>query len=151
MTKPLIRQLAHTCLLSTDLQASADFYVGVLGLKRKFDFIRQGKTVGFYLEVGDRTFIEVFENEQASNHDTQAIAHFCLEVHNLDDTITHLRNAGVTVTDKKTGGDRSLQAWTSDPDGVKIEFHQYTDQSRQFTGGDCVFPPSDLPRNLAAI
>lgn len=140
MTQPLIRQLAHTCLLSTNLKTTADFYVGMLGLKKKFNFIRDDKVVGFYLDMGHRTFIEVFENTAAINHDTQAIAHLCMEVNDLDEVIAHLRKNGVTVTDKKTGGDRSLQAWTADPNGVKIEFHQYTDQSRQFTGGDCVFP-----------
>lgn len=140
MAQPLIRQLAHTCLLSTDLKVTVDFYVGVLGLKKKFDFIRDDKVVGFYLDMGNRTFIEVFENTNAANHEGQVIAHLCMEVNDIDAVIVHLRKAGVTVTDKKTGGDRSLQAWTADPDGVKIEFHQYTQDSRQFTGGDCVFP-----------
>ena len=38
---------------------------------------------------------------------------------------------GVTVTDKKLGSDNSWQAWLSDPDGNRIELHQYTAQSLQ--------------------
>ncbi len=36
------------------------------------------------------------------------------------------------------GADRSRQMWTQDPDGVRIEFHQYTPGSCQLTGAPCV-------------
>jgi hypothetical protein len=45
---------------------------------------------------------------------------------------------GYDVTDKTMGADRSWQAWTKDPGGVRIEFHQYTARSCQKTGADCV-------------
>lgn len=145
MTQPLVRQLAHVCLFSKDLDATAAFYTGVLGLPRKFDFMRDDRVVGFYLDLGGRTFIEVFERSAVNFHDTQNIGHLCLEVHDLDDTIAQLRKKGVVVSDKKTGGDCSWQAWTADPDGVKIEFHQYNDQSRQFAGGNVIYPSSPAP------
>ena len=42
----------------------------------------------------------------------------------------------MTVTGRKTGNDRSRQAWVKDPDGNLIELQEYTPQSRQFTGED---------------
>lgn len=45
---------------------------------------------------------------------------------------------GYAVTEKKLGADQSWQAWTTDPSGVRIEFHQYTAHSSQVTGKDCV-------------
>jgi lactoylglutathione lyase/glyoxylase I family protein len=138
-TQPLVRQLAHVCLLTTDLKASEDFYTRVLGLEKAFDFIREGKPVGFYLKLGGQTFIEVFQREQAGEREGQHIAHLCLEVHSVDDAIKRIRAAGVTISDRKRGKDQSWQAWTADPQGVKIELHEYTPQSSQVTGSDCVF------------
>ena len=48
------------------------------------------------------------------------------------------RAQGVTITDKSFGCDDTWQAWTADPDGVKIELFEYTDKSAQFVGGDRV-------------
>ncbi|OGV68596.1 MAG: hypothetical protein A3K19_11515 [Lentisphaerae bacterium RIFOXYB12_FULL_65_16] len=43
-----------------------------------------------------------------------------------------------TVTDKKLGADQSWQFWVTDPGGVRIEFHQHTENSSQRTGKDCI-------------
>jgi hypothetical protein len=37
----------------------------------------------------------------------------------------------VQVTNVSLGSDKSWQAWLSDPDGNKIELHQYTAESKQ--------------------
>jgi hypothetical protein len=50
--------------------------------------------------------------------------------------VTLIESRGVTVTGRKTGNDRSRQAWVKDPDGNLIELQEYTPQSRQFTGED---------------
>ena len=43
----------------------------------------------------------------------------------------------IEVTDKQLGGDNAWQVWAEDPNGVRIEFHQYTDDSMQLVGGTC--------------
>jgi catechol 2,3-dioxygenase-like lactoylglutathione lyase family enzyme len=57
-------KLAHVCLGSPDLAKSEDFYGRVLGMRRVFDFVKNGARFGFYFEVGDGTFIEVFQGEK---------------------------------------------------------------------------------------
>jgi len=66
------------------------------------------------------------------------IKHFCLEVDDIDDVAQKLTAAGYTVTEKTLGADQSWQAWTTDPSGVRIEFHEYTKDSSQLTGENCV-------------
>ncbi len=60
-----IKSLAHVCIKTTDLDATADFYCGALGLQRLFDFTRKGKVIGFYMKTGNATFIEVFESAKS--------------------------------------------------------------------------------------
>ena len=43
----------------------------------------------------------------------------------------HLRGRGVEVSDPKLGSDQSWQAWITDPDGNRIELHDYTAESWQ--------------------
>jgi len=100
-------------------------------MKKHFVFYRQENPFGFYLDCGARTFIEIFSGEAEPREG--AIRHLCLEVDNIDRTIARLRECGYEVTDKKLGSDRSWQCWSADPDGTRIEFHEYTPQSSQYT------------------
>jgi hypothetical protein len=52
--------------------------------------------------------------------------------------VAALAAAGVEATPPKLGCDRSWQTWIRDPDGNRVELHQYTAESSQRTGRDCV-------------
>jgi lactoylglutathione lyase/glyoxylase I family protein len=135
---PLIKQFAHVCLGATDLQKSTHFYCTALGLKKKFRFMRDGKEFGFYLDLGGNTFIEIFEQTALELNEQNPIKHFCLQVDDIDKVIAALRANGYDVSDKQLGADQSWQCWTTDPHGARIEMHQYTVESTQTTGHDCV-------------
>ena len=132
-----VRQVAHVCILAADLGETRDFYARVLGLAVKFEFLRDGRPLGFYLDAGGRTNIEVFERSDVAAPAAR-IDHLCLEVEDIDAAIAHVRGAGVAITDKKFGVDETWQAWVTDPNGVRIELFQYTERSAQFVGGDRV-------------
>jgi lactoylglutathione lyase/glyoxylase I family protein len=136
----MIKTLAHVCLLSRDLEKTLDFYCGTLGLRRKFDFLRNDKLIGFYLEVGPQNFIEVFadKSDPIANPQGARIMHFCLEVEDIDALRERLIAKGIEVTEKKKGCDESWQIWCKDPDGTSIEFHMYTPESSQITGANCI-------------
>ena len=68
----------------------------------------------------------------------QLIQHMCLEVDNLDSVIEQVKARGWEISEKTMGGDHSWQTWITDPNGIKIEFHEYTENSLQKTGKDCV-------------
>jgi len=134
----MIKALAHICILSSDLNRSLDFYCGALGLKRHFDFFKDGKLFGFYLQIAPGQFIEIFKAGPAAEIRSQRIHHFCLEVDDIDAVREQLIKRGVEVTPKKLGCDQTWQCWCKDPDGVDFEFQQYTPKSSQFTKTNCV-------------
>ncbi|MGB3336020.1 MAG: VOC family protein [Devosia sp.] len=132
MTKQLIKQVAHTCIFAHDLAKTEAFYRDVFGVPKAFDFKRGEDWIGFYLALGTRTFIEVFRKADSSFAETNQINHICLETEDLDGLIAHVRGQGIDITDKKLGVDGTWQAWTNDPNGVKLEIFQYTENSLQF-------------------
>jgi glyoxylase I family protein len=134
----MIKTLAHICILSRDLNRSLDFYCDTLGLKRHFDFFKDGVLFGFYLELGPGHFIEIFKTDPQAEVRRQRIHHFCLEVEDIDAVRETLIRRGVEVTPKKLGCDQTWQCWCQDPDGTDLEFQQYTGQSAQFTRNRCV-------------
>lgn len=134
----MIKRLAHVRLKARDLAKCEAFYCGVLGLRKKFDFLKEGRVFGFYLEVADRQYIEVFETEDEPQKDPGWIRHYCLEVDDIQAHAAHLRAHGVECSEPVLAADHAWQCWCKDPDGVDIEFHQYTEASCQLTGAPCL-------------
>lgn len=135
----MIKDMAHVCLLAEKLEDAERFYCEGLGFRKVFQFIRNGKVIGCYLQVTASRFVEIFENAGAKYYEDQSLQHLCFEVDDIDAICRRLKDHGIHVTEKTLGADGSWQAWTADPSGVKIEFHQYTPESSQCTGVDCVF------------
>lgn len=131
-----IKQIAHACMMTHDLEACEHFYCDVLGLKKAFEFVKDGKRVGLYIEAGARTWLEFFFHPQAPFPSLGAINHFCFEVTSMDEAIKKIRGHGLEVTDKKYGVDDTWQAWINGPSGERIELFEYTAKSAQFVGGD---------------
>ncbi|HEY5043042.1 MAG TPA: VOC family protein [Verrucomicrobiae bacterium] len=134
----MIKALAHICIFSKDLDRSLDFYCVALGLRRHFDFFKDGKLFGFYLQVSPGQFIEVFMAGADLEVRHQRIHHVCLEVEDIDVLRDALIKRGVEVTPKKLGCDETWQCWCKDPDGTEVEFQQYTPRSSQFTKTNCI-------------
>ena len=130
----MIKRLAHVCIGATDLAESEQFYVERLGMSKAFDFIRSGRQIGFYVNAGETTFLEVSAQSEAPNLERPLLKHFCLEVDDIDATIAELNAVGVAVSPKKWGADQAWQVWITDPSGVRIELMQYTPKSTQFSG-----------------
>ena len=128
----MITGMAHACFTVSDLEQSIHFYQNLLGLKPAFDFTREdGTRFGLYLHLGGRNFIELFQGELGERAEKQSYKHICLEVDDIETTVTTLRERGVEVSDPKLGSDQSWQAWIADPDGNRIELHAYTAESWQ--------------------
>ena len=132
-----IKQVAHVCIFAHDLEETRRFYEDVLGMDIAFKFLRDGSVFGFYLNAGGRSHVEVFQKDESQFDETNQINHLCLEVVSIDAAIEHVKSRGVDPTrPKKLGVDNTYQCWLTDPNGVKIELFEYTDQSAQFIGGD---------------
>lgn len=149
----MIKQLAHLCLKTNQFDRMTAFYRDQLGATVRFRYLdKAGQPKGCYFAFGENTFVEIFDHADAHRRSNSPkplepleeprdpwlmrYNHFCLQIGNLDTYVALLESRGVTVTGRKTGNDRSRQAWVKDPDGNQIELQEYTPQSRQFTGED---------------
>jgi catechol 2,3-dioxygenase-like lactoylglutathione lyase family enzyme len=130
----MFARIAHVCLNVQNLERSLAFYTR-LGLTPVFRFTRQGKLFGVYLKLAEASFIEIFEDPQLASPVNTGLLHFCLETSDLDGLMADLRQRGIALKEKKLGCDDTWQIWLEDPDGNAFEVHQYTEKSRQFTGG----------------
>jgi catechol 2,3-dioxygenase-like lactoylglutathione lyase family enzyme len=131
-----ITSLAHVCIKTRDLDATADFYCGALGLTRHFDFTRKGKVIGFYLKAGSTTFVEVFLESEVLPIDRHkaVLSHLCLETDDIENLHASLVARGLNPGKIVMGSDKAIQFWMDDPNGMAIEFQQYTQACSQFTG-----------------
>jgi catechol 2,3-dioxygenase-like lactoylglutathione lyase family enzyme len=130
----MITQLAHLCIHAADLDETARFYVEAMGLEKGFEFIKDNQLFGYYIKLGNNTFIEVFKGEPGGPGN---IDHLAIETDDIDAVIARIKAHGYAIGEKTLGADHSWQVWTSDPDGVRIEFHEYTPRSMQLNGGSC--------------
>jgi catechol 2,3-dioxygenase-like lactoylglutathione lyase family enzyme len=128
----MVKGIAHVCYTASDLEKSIAFYRDKLGMTEAFPFLKpDGRKFGVYLHAGGRGFIEIFEGKPAEKVEGQSYRHLCIEVEDIEATVKALRAKGVEVTDVKLGGDGTWQAWLADPDGNRIELHDYTPESKQ--------------------
>ena len=137
----MIRQLAHVCFFTDQLDAMVAFYRDALGFPVKFTLnTDDGELIGYYFDCGAATFIEIFDQKVAvknwGGQVPELVAgtqykHFCLEVTGLAEDKALLESRGVAVTSPITGLDHSRQAWINDPDGNAIELMEYTHASLQ--------------------
>ena len=111
----MIKTLAHICIFSKDLNRSLDFYCGTLGLRRHFDFIKDGELFGFYLQIDANHFIEIFKAGPTEAAGGQRIHHLCLEVDDLDAMREALIQRGVEVKPQKEGLRRDLAILVQGP------------------------------------
>ncbi len=131
----MITRLAHVCIETCDLDATEAFYVG-LGAEQRFEFRNlQEQLIGMYLYFGEDSYIELVKI--SGGKPEGSIAHFALEVNDIDHARDRLLNMGIPVTDKALGGDNTWMVSCHDPNGVYIELHQYTPDSMQHQGGTC--------------
>ena len=141
----MIRQLAHVCIHTNDLDAMVAFYNGSLGLPVQFRLRNDdGETVGVYLGCGQTTFLELFDQDRVlamfggDKVDLRAaptrLQHFCFEVTGLQAMKSHLDAEEIPYLDVGMGLDDALQIWIGDPDGNAVELMEYTAISKQLVG-----------------
>lgn len=130
-----IKSVAHVCIKTRDLERTLEFYCGILGFRKAFDFTRNGEVIGFYLKAVNDTFIEVFHSDSVAPPNTdRGLHHFCLETDSIEELHQKLRDGGYAPRDIIMGADRAAQFWVQDPNGLDLEFQQYNEQSSQLTG-----------------
>lgn len=143
----MIKRLAHLCFFTDNAPTLLGFYEKALGFPVAFAMKHDdGTPFGWYLDTGNRTFIEVFDQAGAVKQwGGEVVAlrdaagaryqHFCLEVEGLEALRQALLEKKIEASEIVKGIDHSYQCWIKDPDGNAIELMEYTEDSLQFARG----------------
>ena len=123
----LVSQISHICLSTCDLKGVIDFYVTILRGEIVHKFLNDEQQMyGCCIKMGQQGFIEVFKQKESIVSDaTSAFRHLCFEVENIKALSRLLAENGFPNEVYRGRTDNVLQCWTTGPDGVKIEFHEY--------------------------
>jgi len=131
----MIIGLAHVCYTVSDIEKAIEFYTDAIGFTHAFDFENDdGVRTGAYLKAGKgRTFIELFQAGVDGKvvENIVGYQHISIEVEDVRETKEEFENKGLSCTEPYFASDNAWQIWTEDPDGNKIEIHQYTSESKQ--------------------
>jgi len=127
----MIYDIGHVAIATADMDKMKKFYEN-LGFRRSFalknekdqDWIVYMKLGGFFLELigSDNNHLRSAGN---------GLAHVCLLVDDMYETVSELRAKGVKVSEPKMGLDGSIQSWTRDPEDNSIELMQVLPGSLQ--------------------
>ena len=130
-----IKSIGHSAYYCKDMEKALNFYCNVLGLKKAFDFERDGKPWIEYLKVCDGQFIELFyikDDAPPLVTTGTSYSHLCLEVFDIYAACDAIRKTGYPIdSEPKKGADNNLQAWVTDPDGNRVELMQIVPDSMQ--------------------
>ena len=121
-------RLLHTMLRVGDLDASIDFYTGVLGMSllRRKDYPDGKFTLAFvgYGDEVDNTVIELTHNWDTGSYNLgEGFGHIAIEVDDVYDAVDELRNRGGKVI-REAGpmnAGTTVIAFIEDPDGYAVE------------------------------
>ena len=136
----MITGIAHLAVNAKDMKKSLDFYTRVLGFTKAFslEHPQTGEPWIEYLQAGNQ-FIELFYNGTEDNvwrSSLRGFNHLCLQVDDIHSTVNMIEKSGYAMDRKVTEGrDKNLQAWLTDPDGIRIELMQISPESPQ---GKCM-------------
>jgi lactoylglutathione lyase len=124
----MIKGIAHTAYLVSNMTRSIAFYDQAFGFKKAFELNHpDGSPWIVYLKVNDRQFIELFHGDQPfEQHAHQSYQHLCLEVTDIKAFVKHLSTKHIALLHPIILGlDHNYQCWVEDPDGNPIEIMQY--------------------------
>ncbi len=115
----------HVVMLCRDVEASLDFYAGVLGLEAvDVEGWRAGRSTFPSVRVDDSTLIDLMAGEP----DGRNTDHICLVIEPTDlEELTQRRELNVVHGPVRRGGARGMgwSIYVIDPDGHLIELKHY--------------------------
>ena len=114
-----ITGMNHFTVLTTDLDKSKAFYVGLLGLtegyRPPFEF------PGAWLYCGDQAILHIMAGRPIPATIHGIIDHIAFSACNLQSVIDRLNQHHIAYTLNRLKGLESWQLFCADPDGAKVE------------------------------
>ncbi len=133
----MITRITHGAITVKDMEQSLKFYTEAMGFKKAFEIPNPetGAPWIVYLNVSPGQFVELFYGGTADNpwkHELIGFNHFCFEVDDIFAAARQVTDAGYKLdVEPRQGVDFNWQAWTTDPNGVRIELMQMDPRSPQ--------------------
>jgi catechol 2,3-dioxygenase-like lactoylglutathione lyase family enzyme len=120
-----VESIHHVSLSVTDLQKAKHFYGTMLGLQElerpNFDF------PGAWYQVGDQQLHLIVHLDSSTLRTDQNInsrdGHFAIRVKDYYETLKHLKDLGIEITEKPESTSGFAQIFCVDPDLNLIEFN----------------------------
>ena len=135
---------SQLCFRVRDIEKSLDFYCSRLGFRFMFTFDRDGKPFMYYLQTGERQYLELIPAETVSCADTRFhhVTYLVEDVKKLAEALLEkgvklyngpasLGHAVTCPEEISPGGDGNPAFYVSDPDGNNLEFMQFSDNCPQ--------------------
>ena len=133
----MTKGIAHAAFNVKNMDRTIAFYEKTLGFKRAFEIARPGTGEPWivYIYGGGGQFIELFygaTKENPYSNENIGFFHICVSVDDIHEAWAKIIETGAPQDDApKQGADHNWQCWTHDPDGIKIELMQISDDSPQ--------------------
>lgn len=135
---------SQICFRVKDIEKSLDFYCEKLGFRFMFTFDRENKPFMYYLETGERQYLELIPMETELGKDDH-FHHLTYLVDDVKKYAGELLEKGVYLyngpaslghavsapEELKAGGDGNMAFYVADPDGNNVEFMQFSDDCLQ--------------------
>ncbi len=133
----MVLGLGHAAFNVKDMEKSVAFYENALGFRKAFEINRPetGEPWIVYIYAGGGQFVELFYGgvDEIPYRDANiGFSHLCVAVDDIQEAWKRVTEAGAPQDDApKQGADFNWQCWTHDPDGVRIELMQISEESPQ--------------------
>jgi len=113
-------KFAHVTISVRNLEESLQFYQNIVGLPVKRRFVAGESEITF---LGDgETAIELIHNQKHTDLSFGQNISLGFEVASLQEILSHLKRQGIPTSEILQPDPQVRFIFTSDPDGVKIQF-----------------------------
>lgn len=133
----MIKGIGHGAFNVKDMEKTIAFYEKSLGFQKAFEIPRPetGEPWIVYMYAGGDQFVELFygaTKDVPYKDENAGFFHLCIAVDDIQEIWKRIVETGAPQDDApKQGGDGNWQCWTHDPDGVKLELMQLSENSLQ--------------------
>ena len=131
----MVEYMTHTAINVKNMKESLKFYREALGFQKIFELSNPetGDPWIVYVQVCKGQFLELFytKPEAAMTSEPEVgLNHICFCVEDVEKTARQITDAGYELFIKPcVGCDHNKQTWVKDPNGVRIELMQISQES----------------------
>lgn len=122
-------RMNHVGVFAKNFDESYNFYTRTLGFREAFSIKdKDGKPTVTYLQINQDTFLEL---APASGDRMPGVSHVGIRADDMTAAVSALRARGLKMDDPRTGASKAPLTSLIDPNGIRLEFLEFTPDSLQ--------------------